>query len=255
MHEVWWVAAALFVSGFIAGLFDSIVGGGGVVTLPALLWAGLPPYMALGTNKFAGTFASSVSTVAYVRSGHVERLLLSVMIPATFVGALIGANSVLYVDQAYLKFIIFIVILGIAILTLLRRELGRHNQFPGVTRGTVFPALFFAFGLGFYDGFIGPGTGSFLLFGFLSLFRFDFITAAGNGRMLNFTSNAAALLLFAFRGKVVAVAGLPMAAGMLVGARAGSRLAVRRGVPLIRPLFVAVALILAVKTGLSLFVP
>lgn len=255
MHDVWLIAAALFISGFIAGMFDSVVGGGGVVTLPALLWAGLPPYMALGTNKFAGTFASSTSTLTYVRSGHVEWRLISFMAPATFVGALIGADSVLHVNQAYLKLIIFIVILGIAILTLARRHMGHENQFPGVTRGAVALALPLAFGLGFYDGFIGPGTGSFLLFAFLSVFRFDFITAAGNGRALNFTSNAAALLLFAVRGKVAVVAGLPLALGMLGGAWTGSRLAVRRGAKLIRPLFVAVALILAVKMGISLFAP
>ncbi len=255
MHDVWWIMAALFGAGFVAGMFDSVVGGGGVVTLPALLWAGFPPHMALGTNKFAGTFASSTSTLAYVRSGHIEWRLIALMAPATFVGALLGADSVLRVNQAYLKLIIFIVIVGIAVMTLLRRQMGHENQFAGVTRRTVAAALPLAFGLGFYDGFIGPGTGSFLLFAFLSIFRFDFITAAGNGRALNFASNAAALLLFALRGKVAAVAGLPLAIGMLGGARLGSRFAIRRGARLIRPLFVVVALLLAVKTGISLFAP
>ena len=222
-------------------------------TLPVLLWTGISPYNALGTNKLVGTFASSTSSFTYFRSGYLHRSLLLYMIPFTFLGALIGVESVLATNPAYLKLLIFFAIICIAGLTLWKRNMGMRNQFAGMTRKTIALAASIAFALGFYDGFIGPGTGSFLLFIFLSVFRFDFITAAGNGRALNFTSNIAALALFAQRGKVIYLLGLPMAVGMMIGARVGSTYAVRKGSKLIRPLFVAAAIVLSLKMGIDVF--
>lgn len=253
MHLSLVFISIFLASGFLAGLMDSVVGGSGVITLPTLLWAGLPAHVALGTNKLAGSFSSSTGSWIFWRAGHVHRRLLAGMIPFTFAGALLGVQTVLHIDPTYLRWLLFFVIVGIAILTITRRQLGAANDFAGVGPYTFAKGAAVAFGLGFYDGFIGPGTGSFLLFAFLSLFRFDFITAAGNGRVLNFTSNIAALLLFAIRGKVAVLAGLPMALGMMLGARVGAGLAVKRGAPFIRPLFVVVALVLAAKTGWTAF--
>ncbi|MCY0875537.1 MAG: TSUP family transporter [Firmicutes bacterium] len=247
------LVAVFLVSGFVAGFFDSVVGGSGVITLPTLLWAGMEPHFALGTNKFAGTAASSISSFNYIRSGNLYWPLLIVMIPFTFIGALIGADTVLAVNQHYLKLIIFIAIVLIALLTLWKKDMGKVNRFAGMRTRTSVLAAVIALALGFYDGFIGPGTGSFLLFVFLTVFRFDFITAAGNGRVLNFTSNVAALGLFAIRGKVLYLLGLPMAAGMMVGAQIGSQYAVKRGATFIRPLFIGVAIVLSIRMGLDAF--
>lgn len=255
LHEVSlpFLVAVFLISGFVAGFFDSVVGGSGVITLPTLLWAGMDPHLALGTNKFVGTAASSTSSFTYIRSGKLYWPLLKVMIPFTFVGALLGVETVLAVDQRYLKLIIFIAIVCIALLTLWKKEMGKVNRFAGMNTKTSILAACIAFALGFYDGFIGPGTGSFLLFVFLTVFRFDFITAAGSGRVLNFTSNVAALALFAIRGKVLYLLGLPMAAGMMAGAQVGSHYAVKRGATFIRPLFIGVAIVLSVKMGLDAF--
>lgn len=247
------MAIVFVVSGFIAGFFDSVVGGSGVITLPTLLWAGMTPRFALGTNKLAGTAASSISSFNYLRSGHLYWPLLKVMIPFTFIGALAGVQTVLVVNESYLKIIIFVAIVCIALLTLWKKNLGAQNHFPGMSRKMAVLGACIAFALGFYDGFVGPGTGSFLLFVFLSVFRFDFITAAGSGRMLNFTSNVAALALFALRGKVLYLLGLPMALGMMAGAQVGSRYAVKKGAAFIRPLFIVVAIILSIKMGFSAF--
>ncbi len=253
MHHTLIVLLALVSGGFVAGLFDSVVGGGGVITLPTLLWTGMPPYLALGTNKLAGTFASSTSSFTYFRSNKLYFPLLRWMIPFTFIGALVGADTVLNVNEKYLKLIIFIAIVGITMITLWKRHLGTVNEFKGLYPRTVIVAVLVAGILGFYDGFVGPGTGSFLLFAFLSVFRFDFLGAAGNGRVLNFTSNIAALLLFAVRGKVMYVFGLPMGLAMMVGARVGSRIAVKRGARLIRPLFLVAAVVLSIQMGISVF--
>ncbi len=253
MHHTLLIVIILFFSGFVAGFFDSVVGGSGVITLPALLWAGLAPHTALGTNKLASTCASSVSSATYLRAGRIEKRLLLVMAPATFVGALVGSWVVLGVNQRYLQVVIFVAIVVIATFTVLRRNIGATNRYPGLHVGTAVRGLTVALALGFYDGFVGPGTGSFLLFTFATVFGFDFVMAAGNGRVLNLTSNAAALLVFALRGKVAYAIGLPMGVGMLLGARIGSRMAIRRGVPFIRPLFVVVAIVLAVKMGFTVF--
>ena len=247
------MAVVFLASGFVAGFFDSSVGGSGVITLPTLLWAGLSPRFALGTNKLAGTAASSISSWTYLRSGHLYWPLLRVMIPFTFIGALLGVKTVLAVNETDIKLVIFVAIVSIAVLTLWKKNMGAVNRFPGMSMGLSVAAAVIAFALGFYDGFVGPGTGSFLLFIFLTVFRFDFITAAGNGRVLNFTSNVAALLLFAIRGKVLYLLGLPMAAGMMAGAQVGSRFAVRRGVGFIRPLFIGVAIILSIRMAFEAF--
>ncbi|KYP81665.1 hypothetical protein AYJ22_06475 [Ferroacidibacillus organovorans] len=122
-----------------------------------------------------------------------------------------------------------------------------------MTTGIRISSSIAAFALGFYDGFIGPGTGSFLLFLFLSAYRFDFVLAAGNGRVLNFASNIAALVYFALHGEVALLEGLPMGIAMMIGARIGSKMAVKRGVPFIRPLFVVVSLVLAIKMAITVF--
>ncbi len=253
MHQTVMVWLGVIAAGFVAGLFDSVVGGGGVITLPTLLWTGIPPYYALGTNKLAGTFASSTSSLTYFRSNNLYMPLLIWMIPCTFIGALIGADTVLGVNQRNLRLVILVAIVVIAAVTLLKRRMGAENRFPGLSPRVVTAAVLIAASLGFYDGFVGPGTGSFLLFAFLSVFQFDFLGAAGNGRVLNFISNVAALLLFALRGKVVVAVGLPMGVAMMVGARVGSRFAIKQGVRIIRPLFVAIAVVLSVKMALSVF--
>ena len=253
MHSFLFIALGLMAAGFVAGFFDSIVGGSGVITLPALLWTGILPYMALGTNKLASTFASSTSAWTYVRSGYINRSLLLWMAPFTFIGALCGADTVLHVNQQYLQVIIFLAILVIAIVTLAKRSMGQDSRYVFHPVATPVVAILIAFVLGFYDGFIGPGTGSFLLFAFLAVFRFDFISAAGNGRVLNFASNAAALLWFIVKGKVVYLLGLPMGFAMMLGARAGSTMAVKKGVHFIRPLFIIVSIILSIKMAVTVF--
>ncbi len=253
MHQTAMVWLGMIAAGFIAGLFDSVVGGGGVITLPTLLWTGLSPYYALGTNKLAGTFASSTSSLTYFRSNKLYMPLLAWMIPFTFVGALIGVNTVLGVNQRNLRLVIFFAIVVITAVTLFKRRMGAENKFPGLSARVVAKAMLIAAALGFYDGFVGPGTGTFLLFAFLSVFQFDFLGAAGNGRVLNFTSNVAALLMFSLRGKIVVAIGLPMGVAMMVGARVGSRFAIKQGARVIRPLFVAVAIVLSVKMALSVF--
>ncbi len=243
-----WLSLALTCSlGFLAAAVDAIAGGGGLISLPALLLAGVPPHLALGTNKFAATSASFSSSLAFARSGKVYFPLVKYQIPFTFIGALLGVWAVLRVSSDFLNKAVLILILFVVAYTLLRRDLGIEEHFKGLSALSKAAGSFFALFLGFYDGFFGPGTGSFLIFAFITIYGFDFITASANSKVLNFTSNLASLLLFALNGKIVLFYGIPMAMFMIAGSRVGTKLAIQRGVSLVKPIFITMSCLVAAK--------
>jgi len=237
----------LVVSGFLAAFVDSIAGGGGIISLPALIAAGVPPHLALGTNKFASTWASFTSTMKFARSGKIHFKLIRIQIPCTIVGAALGVRAVLQVNEHFLNVLIVVMILTVALYTTFKKEFGYEDRFTGLTASNIAAGMAFAFALGFYDGFFGPGTGSFLIFLFIRIYGFDFVRAAGNGKVLNFVSNCVALLLFALDGKIVYWAGVPMAVAMIAGAWVGTHVAIRNGAKLIRPIFITIAILLVAK--------
>jgi uncharacterized protein len=238
------VVAALAAAGFVAAFLDSIVGGGGVISLPALIAAGLDPHMALGTNKLAATGASSMATIRYTAAGVVVLPLVLLLIPLSVVGSFLGANTILQLDPGLVKSLVLLVMAAMTVYVLVRRTFGRENRFEGLRTGPVLLSAALALAIGFYDGFLGPGTGSFLLFAFVGVQRFDFVRAAGHARVLNFASNLSALALFALRGHVDYAVGLPMMGAMLAGAYVGSHVGLRHGARWIKPLFLGTTLLL-----------
>ncbi|CAA7601067.1 Transmembrane protein TauE-like [Acididesulfobacillus acetoxydans] len=239
--------ATVCLAGFLAATVDAIAGGGGLISLPALLLAGIPPQLALGTNKFASTTASFNSSFTFARSGKVYFPLVKRQVLFTFLGACLGVWSVLHIGTDFLNKIVFFLILLVGIYTVVRKDLGMEDHFQGLKPSGTALGIVFAFVLGFYDGFFGPGTGSFLIFAFIALYGFDFVSASANAKVLNFTSNLASLLLFAWMGKIVYLYALPMALAMITGSRLGTRLAVGRGVSLVKPVFLTMSLLVAVK--------
>jgi len=237
----------LCAAGFLAAFVDSIAGGGGLISLPALVAAGIPPHLALGTNKFASTCASLTSSIKFTRSGKITFRLVRWQIPCTALGAALGVRTVLHVEEAFLNLLIVVLVFAVAIYTVIRKDFGKEDRFEGLTPSKIAAGMAFAFALGFYDGFFGPGTGSFLIFLFIRIFGFDFAAAAGNGKILNFTSNVVSLVLFAISGRIVYLAGAPMALFMIAGAWAGTHVAIKNGAKVIRPVFVMIALALVVK--------
>lgn len=233
--------------GFIAAFIDSCVGGGGLISLPALLGLGVPPYLALGTNKLAGTMSSATSSLTFVRLGKYDGQLMRWLFPASFAGSWIGAKTVLAVPQDVLKLLVVVMMGLIFVYTLVNRRFGHESRFTGFTRGKLAAGILLSFVIGFYDGFFGPGTGSFFVFLMVMLFGYDFVIAAGNGRVLNFASNIAALIVFFLNGTVMLLPGLTMGAAMLIGASLGARMAIKTGVRYVRPLFLAVSLALMSK--------
>lgn len=233
--------------GFIAAMVDAIAGGGGLISLPALLMIGVPPHLALGTNKFAASMASLNSSITYARSGKVTTSLVKWQIPFTLVGALLGSWTVLSVSSDFLSKAVLVLILIVGFYTLLHKNLGIENQFKGLDIQNIIIGCFFAFTLGFYDGFFGPGTGSFLIFSFIALYGFDFVTASANSKVLNFTSNIVSLLIFALNGKILFLYGIPMALFMIIGSYVGTKLAIKRGAQLVKPIFIVMSLLVAAR--------
>jgi len=232
--------AVLFVVGLVAGLVDAIAGGGGLLTLPALLWAGLSPAAALATNKLQSSFGSFSAALGFTRSGEVDPRRMIWMIVCTFVGASAGTLVVQAIDSGFLRAVIPFLLIAIAIYLLAFPKAGDMDARRRIGDGTF--AVLIGGGIGFYDGFFGPGTGTFFAIAFVSLLGSNLRAATAKTKVLNFTSNIAALLFFLLGGKIVWTVGLVMGVGQYLGARAGAGLVVRNGARIVRPMLVAASL-------------
>lgn len=237
----------LCAAGFFAAFVDSIAGGGGIISVPAFLIAGVPPHLALGTNKFSSSCASFTSSIKFAKSGKVDFHILKYLIPFTFIGAILGVNTVLSINSSYLNTIVLVLLLFVGIYSLFSKTVGAEDRFEVLTKKNIFLGILLALSMGFYDGFFGPGTGSFLIFGLIHIFLFDFVRSAGNAKVLNFVSNITSLGMFAIRGQIDYKLGIPVAIFMILGARFGTKIALVKGAKLIKPIFVSMSLAVAVK--------
>lgn len=239
------ILGGLFLAALLAGFIDSIAGGGGLITVPAALIAGLPPLQTLGTNKLQSLFGSGSATIAYGRAGLIDMRRTLPMALACGAGSILGAIVASFLPGGVLNAFLPIMLIVIALYFALKRGLGdadRRARVSSFVFGVSFVPL-----IGFYDGLFGPGTGSFLMLGFVMLAGFGLIRATAHTKLLNFASNIGAFVFFAASGVVVWKAGLVMGVGQFVGAQAGSRLAMAKGAKVIRPLLVVTSVGMALK--------
>lgn len=235
----------LFGVAVVASCIDAIAGGGGLLSVPALLAAGLSPAQVLATNKLQSVFGSGTATFYYLRRGLLDLRDMASAIICTFIGALAGAALVQYLDGALLYRILPFLLVGFALFFLFTPSLSESDRQRRIGRHAF--ALLVGSSVGFYDGFFGPGTGSFFVIAFVLLAGFNLTRATAHTKLLNWTSNLAALLLFSLGGAVVWKIGLVMACGQLIGARIGSRLVLTRGASLVRPALVTVSLLMSLR--------
>lgn len=236
----------LIVFGFLAAFVDSVVGGGGLIALPVLLFTGLPPAAAVATNKLAGSVGSLTSTIMFYRSGELDLKSIYKLFPLTFIGSMIGAWTVHLMNPELLKPLMLVMLAVVAIYTIFKKDWGSISTYKKLSSQHFILFLMSIFAIGFYDGFIGPGTGSFLIFSFLMI-GFNFLKAAGIAKFLNFGSNIAALLMFVYLGQVNYAYGIPMGLAQLAGAICGSKFAIKRGSGYVRALFIIVTFLLLAK--------
>lgn len=229
----------LFAAGLAAGVVDAIAGGGGLITLPALLGLGVPAPLALGTNKLGSTFGSFSATRSYVRHGAVELRECVAGIVWTALGAFAGAFAVRRLDPDFLARAIPWLLAAIVLYLVFRPQLGETDRHHRMERAPFYAC--FGLALGFYDGFFGPGVGSFWTIAFVMVLGHNFVKAAAHAKVMNLTSNAASLALFAASGAVLVGPGLALGAGQLLGGRLGAHLALTRGARFVRPIFLVMA--------------
>lgn len=241
----WEILLLLFLAGLVAGFIDAIAGGGGLISVPALLWAGLPPQMALGTNKMQAVFGTLMAVRKYAQAKLVVWAEVRLAVLVTFISAMLGTWVVTQVSNEVLKKIVPWMLLGIAVYVLISPRLGAK---PAKARlGVAAFACLAGCVLGFYDGFFGPGTGTFWTLACLSLLGLELTRATAFTKVVNLTSNVASLLVFLLAGRVNYEVAVAMIAGQLVGGRLGAGLAIRHGAPFIRVVFLAVVFAMVIK--------
>ncbi len=246
------VIAAMAGMGFVAAFIDSVVGGGGLISVPTLMWAGLPMLNVLGTNKVASCMGACAGFLTYWRSGTVDKKIMRVMFPLAFVGSIVGVMIVRQVPPDFLRPLVIVMLIVIAIYSVAKKNWSADKKSVRVTRKNYLLGVVMIFALGFYDGFFGPGTGSFMLFLYL-IMGYGFLTAAANARTANFASNLAAVIVFTGLGLVNYSYALPMGCGMILGAACGAKMAITKGAAYVRPLFIGVTVILIGKQLIELF--
>lgn len=239
----------------LAGFVDAIVGGGGLILVPALfaIFPTAQPATLFGVNKGASVWGTAVATVQFARRVDMRWAALLPAAAAGFAASLAGAWLVTLISAGFLRKALPLVLVGVLIYTLARKDLGRHHTPRFTGRAETAATCCIGLVLGFYDGFFGPGTGSFLVFLFVRWLGYDFLNAAASAKLLNIATNLAALALFAWKGHVWWHFALTMAVANVVGSLLGTRLALRHGAGFVRSIFIVVVSALILKTAFDAF--
>ena len=240
-----WLYPLLFLTGLAAGFVDSIAGGGGLITIPVFLSLGMPPQLALGTNKLQATFGSGSAMWHYGRAGLIDFKSCRLGIVCTFIGATLGTLFVSQLRPDVLRQAIPWLLIAIALYLLFQPKLGERDLHPRLESGPFHLGLGLL--LGFYDGFFGPGTGTFWAMAYMLGLGFNLTRATAHTKVMNFTSNLASLAVFAIGGHVHLGAGLCMGVGQWLGAWLGSKVVIKKGTKLIRPIFIIVVLAITAR--------
>src|SRR3954471_17896105 len=245
------------LSAFLAGFIDSVVGGGGLIQLPAMLilFPQWPVATALGTNKFASLFGTTVAVQRYSRHVSFDWPTILPAAITAFVFAFLGSRTVALLNAEYLRPIVLVLLVLVAIYVFLVKDLGiihapKHQPKKAQLLGIVIGAA-----LGFYDGFFGPGTGSFLIFLFVGVFGFDFLAASASAKVINLATNLASVLYFSWTGHIIYAYAIPMAICSVLGAAVGTRLAIAKGSRFVRIFFLVIVGALIAKLAQSIIAP
>jgi uncharacterized membrane protein YfcA len=244
----------LLVAAAGAGWVDAVVGGGGLLQLPALLVAGVSPVHALATNKFSSIFGTASAAITFARTTKIDR---RVAVPAglsavAFAG--LGAASAAAISQDALAPLVMAVLIGVALFVTFRPAFGTQSHPPLRTRARTLAVIAVTgMGVAFYDGILGPGTGTFLIIAFTTILGMDFVSGSAHSKILNSCTNLGALLVFAYQGHVLWLLGLAMAVCNIAGAQFGARMALRRGARFVRVVLLCVVTVMVAKLGYEQF--
>ncbi|PKP05207.1 MAG: hypothetical protein CVU11_00685 [Bacteroidetes bacterium HGW-Bacteroidetes-6] len=240
---------------FFAGFIDSIAGGGGLIQTPAilLLFPQFPVATLLGTTKIPSLSGTMFSAYLYSKKVEVNFRIFTILIPAAFAGAFLGSWVITLIEDDFIKPAILVILTLVAIYTFLNKSLGETTYRKTEIRKQMIIGSLFGFVIGFYDGMIGPGTGSFFILAFIVFLGFDFLTAAANAKMLNVATNIASIALFASTGNILYRLAIPMAICNVCGAFLGTKLALLKGNKFIRAFFLIVVVATIMRFAIEIF--
>ena len=239
---------------FAAGFIDSIAGGGGLIALPSYLFIGLSPYYAFGTNKFSASCGTLLSTIRFIRNKQVNYKSALISVAGALIGSFLGARLALSLDEKYLKYFLVIFLPIIAVFVVTRRKFGETDRSHLLSNiKMIFLSAASGLIIGAYDGFFGPGTGTFLILIYTSIIGFNITIASGNTKVVNLASNISALVTFLLAGKVLIALAIPTALFNILGNWIGSGLAIKNGAKIIRPIFIVVLSLLFTSILLDIF--
>ncbi len=237
----------LTVAAFMAGFVDAVAGGGGVITFPAFLILGIPVSEIVATSKLVSTAGTTAAAATFLKKGLPQKEIIFVAIPYTIAGALAGAASVLTFPNEFLKPLVSILVIVVAVYCYLRPNLGIGHTYSILSTRTKKLTMCAGFFLGFYDGFFGPGTGIFLAFFFVKVLGCDFLRATANTKILNWTSNVVPLTYFLIWGNIRFDIGVPMLLANIVGGYLGAHAAILKGSRFIKWIYLTMALVTGLK--------
>lgn len=247
--------ALLCLAAFLAGFTDAISGGGGLIQVPAGLVL-LPQYPAatvIGTLKLPAASGTFIAAIQYARKVKLNVMMILVLIIIAFSAAFAGSKLLTLVSNDFIKPFLLIVLIGVAIYTYSNKKFGAHTEKDHNSKQRWFRAICISLILGFYDGFIGPGAGSFIMLAFITLLGFDFLKASAHTRMVNLASNVGSLVFFIINGKILYQIAIPMAVCNALGGLLGARLAILKGNAFIRIFFLAVVVIVIIRFARDVF--
>lgn len=236
------VIILLCIAAFAAGFIDAIVGGGGLIQTPAglILLPHLPVATVIGTLKIPAFSGTALASLQYMRKVKIKWRLMAVMATIAFCAAYAGSTLMSKVDNDFMKPLLLVILVAVAIYTYSNKNFGVHEEKAHSAASQLWYSAFIALVIGFYDGFIGPGAGSFLVLAFISLLGFDFLKASAHAKLVNLATNLGSIIFFLVSGKIIFAIALPMAISNAVGGTVGARLAIIKGNKFIRIFFLVI---------------
>lgn len=241
----------------LAGFIDSVVGGGGLIQIPAMLilLPGTPVATILGTNKFASCAGTAIAVQRYARQVPIDWPTVAPAALCAFAFAFLGAAAVTLLNTEFLRPIVLVLLIVVAVYVFFVKDLGLIHQPKHAQKKAQWLGVIIGAGLGFYDGFFGPGTGSFLIFLFVGVFGFDFLSASASAKVINLATNIASVIYFAGSGHIIYQYAAPMALCNVLGAAIGTRLAIAKGSRFVRIFFLVIVCALIAKLAQSIIAP
>lgn len=254
-HMETYIIILLCLAAFFAGFIDAIVGGGGLIQTPMglILLPNLPVSTVIGSLKIPSFSGTAFAAYQYMKKVVINWRILGIMMLLAFPSAFLGSTLLTYVSNDFMKPLLLVVLSLLAIYTYAKKNFGQHQAKDLSPRTQILNAVGISFVVGFYDGFIGPGTGSFLVVAFIALMGFDFLHASANAKMVNLATNFGSICLFMLKGKIIWAIALPMAVSNAIGGWIGAKLAINRGNKFIRIFFLLVVIGTLIRFAYDVF--